>query len=448
MEEQTRFHKDDQYIVSKREPHRPLMIDVLVRLYQPLMSTTALSLYLLLWSEAERDDTKFTALHRDIMAMLNVEAKHLERAFYYLEGIGLLRTYKKENQAQAVYLYQLQTPLSARSFFADEVLTFLLVDTLGDVRVQQLKEAFGLQASLSDDVTEVTAPFQKMYAFSEYHYAMQPSLTEVPADDKGVRYSKEEWQWFQHFLRFVDEQWVDPTSLKDHKDLIMTAHTLYQFDDELLNEMITASVHPQTGILDAGKFQSLMLRSGRAQKAIATTMKEEEVEERPKSHKEQLFHAARLMAPVKFLESIKGQRNGIVTSDEMFTLKNIVEARVFDSSALNLVTYYCLWVKKEPELKRNRYEKIVNRLAQQKLQSLDEIWKALPTVYNEVTQFKQANNYTPKKTVVRPEWEEQSADKVTLSKEEVEKNEAMMKEQLQKQLAALRGQGGDTHEKT
>lgn len=437
MEEKTRFHRDDRYMVREKTPHRPLTIEVLSQLYQPLMSTTALSLYLLLWSEAQQTTSTTTTLHRDLMAMLNVSAAHLERAFQYLEGIGLLRTYVKEDNHQPFYLYQLQAPLTAQNFFADEVLTFLLVDTIGEVRVQKLKEYFNLQPSLPENMEEVTAPFQAMYTFSEWHFSSQPSLSETPEEEKNVRYSSDEWRWFQHFLTYVDEHWVDIASLKQHKELIMTAHRLYQFDDMLLNEMITASVHPQTGILDAGKFQSLILRSGRAQKMepkMAPVEKEE-----PQNHATQLFKVAQTMPPGEFLKSVKQQMNGIVTNDEQFTIKNIVEARVLDSGSLNLITYYCLWVKKDLELKRNRYEKIVNRIAQKQFSSLEEVWQAIPVVYQEVTQFKPAP-YRQEKKVIRPEWEQTKQSQKEQTKQTTSEE---MQAQLQAQLQQIRQKGGE-----
>lgn len=144
--------------------------EILTLLYQPLIGSLAHSLYLCLLSELERDQfTSKETTHKTLMTMMGI---HLDKIFEErkkLEGIGLLNVYKKKNNQEVTYLYELQKPFSPVEFFKDDVLSVYLYNRVGKHRYLQLRERFTLDKLNKQEYNEITVSFSDV--FTSLHHS-------------------------------------------------------------------------------------------------------------------------------------------------------------------------------------------------------------------------------------------------------------------------------------
>lgn len=115
---------------------------IVTALYQPLIGLSAYSLYMVLTEEsrsaAGQRQEKLTA---ELLSSLDIGVAEFYQARIRLEAVGLLRTYKKKSEEQ-VYVYELHPPLSASDFFADDVISLLLLERVGEKKFQALRKKY------------------------------------------------------------------------------------------------------------------------------------------------------------------------------------------------------------------------------------------------------------------------------------------------------------------
>ena len=88
---------------------------LLTLFYQPLTGPDPISLYLTLWAEGE-DYTTDKMTHYYLMNVLGMSVRSIFEARIALEAIGLLRTWRKDENDSRTFIYELVRPLEARSF--------------------------------------------------------------------------------------------------------------------------------------------------------------------------------------------------------------------------------------------------------------------------------------------------------------------------------------------
>jgi len=131
--------------------------ELLTMLYMPLIGSLATSLYLSLWSDlktCEIVSSEFT--HDHLTKRIGCTLIEITKARRKLEGIGLLKTYVKENGVEK-YVYCLFSPLSASDFFKHPVLNILLYNHLGKLDYDKLTNHFVTPNITLNKYTDITA---------------------------------------------------------------------------------------------------------------------------------------------------------------------------------------------------------------------------------------------------------------------------------------------------
>lgn len=129
---------------------------ILTFLYQPLTGATAYSLYMTLWSEVG-EETYWSdgILHSELLSILNIGIPELYQARIKLEALGLLKTYLKK-ESDKLFLYELKSPLSVERFFNDDLLSLLLLETVGKRKYKNLRQRFTVSPIDLIEYQEVT----------------------------------------------------------------------------------------------------------------------------------------------------------------------------------------------------------------------------------------------------------------------------------------------------
>lgn len=116
---------------------------LLTRLYQPLSGYGPIALYITLWSEFDKEITKSEELtHKNLFEMMQCSVNDFEAFRNKLEGLGLLKTYVKEESDKPFYVYELYAPLGAKEFFRHELLGTLIKQRLGEEDHKKIKSSF------------------------------------------------------------------------------------------------------------------------------------------------------------------------------------------------------------------------------------------------------------------------------------------------------------------
>jgi replication initiation and membrane attachment protein len=149
----------------------------LTLLYQPLIGAVAHSFYVTLLAQLEKDQYWCgEQTHRQLMLLLGAPLEVIYEERKKLEGIGLLKTYKrKEGDGETTYLYELQPPMTPKQFFENDVLSVYLFNRLGKTHYRQLRERFTLDKLEHEEYTELTYGFDEVFA-SLHHSEMVSNL--------------------------------------------------------------------------------------------------------------------------------------------------------------------------------------------------------------------------------------------------------------------------------
>lgn len=159
-----KLYMSDLYRIELHYPLDEVQSDILYYLYQPIIGSSALQLYMMLVVEGKRM-TRFlkpSALSR-LTSFLSLSLLDMEKAFQTLEGIGLLKTYVKHENDITQYVYQLQSPLSLKAFFRNQILASLLRESLSIEDFQKTIQYFRVVPEDLHDYEEITSRFQDAF---------------------------------------------------------------------------------------------------------------------------------------------------------------------------------------------------------------------------------------------------------------------------------------------
>ncbi|MBY6035228.1 DnaD domain protein [Fictibacillus nanhaiensis] len=177
----------DTYSVQSKGLLHEIDQKVLTLLYQPLVGAFAYSLYMTLWCESNMNQQ--TKKHQHLMNLTQFSLKDILSGRKKLEAIGLLKTFKQDQDNAREYLYELQLPLSPKAFFTDGFLSIYLFNRLGQKRFQEVRETFLVPQKDSDGFKDVTASFSDVFTSlhpSEMTAKSYSEITERAVDSENT----------------------------------------------------------------------------------------------------------------------------------------------------------------------------------------------------------------------------------------------------------------------
>lgn len=230
---------------------------IITLLYQPLIGAIAHSLFIALLSELERDQySSNETTHKTLMTMMGIPLDIIYEERKKLEGIGLLNVYKKKNDEDVTYLYELQKPFSPLEFFKDDVLSVYLYNRVGKHRYLQLRERFTLDQINKDEFKETTLSFSDVFTSLHHseisHHQGELSIAVeidqghamVSNDEKNRTYSILENSFDFELLTAHLSSLINPTKLLNDKvkDVIVQLAFVYRIDPLEMSKIIQDSL--------------------------------------------------------------------------------------------------------------------------------------------------------------------------------------------------------------
>jgi replication initiation and membrane attachment protein len=179
----------DRYLVRVVRPISFAEMGFVAQLYLPILGVESFALYQLLVHEVqETNGAASESTHRGLMLMTSLPLDRLLAARERLEALGLLEVRRRENQQRDYYYeYLLKPPLTPAEFFADYVLSLMLLNKIENNRYQQLRRKFAdpLAAGMEREYTHVENLTKD---FHEVFHSLKPSELEVPKGSERERF--------------------------------------------------------------------------------------------------------------------------------------------------------------------------------------------------------------------------------------------------------------------
>ncbi|GED28081.1 helicase DnaB [Brevibacillus agri] len=182
----------DRYLVRLARPLSFSEMGFVTQLYLPIIGVESYALYqMLVHSVQEASGASAEGTHRSLMLASSLSLDRLLDARERLEAIGLVEVRRRENQQRDYYYeYLLKPPLAPGEFFADYVLSLMLLNKIENVRYSQLRQQYAdaLGSKLAEEYSQVENITKD---FHEVFQSLKPSELEVKKGSERERFLTE-----------------------------------------------------------------------------------------------------------------------------------------------------------------------------------------------------------------------------------------------------------------
>lgn len=434
----------DRYIVKSNGLLHEYNRKILTLLYQPLIGSKAFSLYMTFWSELEQNRLWGNeSTHHFLMTIMQMPLNEIYQERLKLEGIGLLNTYLMEDEDPKKYIYELQPPLSPKSFFDDGVLNVYLYNRVGKNRYQYLRDFF-LDEKIGEEAKNVTRTFNEV--FQSLHMSElvlnTPHDMENPDGDfieniepSSIQIQDEEFD-FELFFAGLSENLVPKKAINSQvKDAIKKLSYIYGIDPiEMKNLVIDAMGQNEEIIIEELRRKArdwyqieygseLPTLVEKVQPLPYRSTNLEEMDEKDKH----LIQQLESLSPLQFLIDISG---GIEPSvQDLKIIEDVMFKQKLLPGVVNVLIYYVM-LKTDMKFSKGYVEKIASHWARKGIKTVKDavqVAKKEHRQYQEWAKTKEMKSF--KKRIVRqeklPAWlkeyEQSEEEKVDVQDFEVEK---------------------------
>ena len=153
----------DNYVVINKSIITSNDMDIINRLYLPIIGPMAVSLYKILYNDLNNlNEVSGILNHAHILSNLHISSRELVDTRGILEGIGLLKSYFKEDTVNE-YIYELYSPVSSHEFFSHPIFNVVLYNNVGKIEYERLLAHFKMPRISKDGYREITKKFNEVF---------------------------------------------------------------------------------------------------------------------------------------------------------------------------------------------------------------------------------------------------------------------------------------------
>ena len=212
---------------------------ILTLLYQPIIGSISISLYLTLWSFLDRNKVNsLNNTHNDLVISMQLKLDDIKEAKDKLEAIGLIKTYLKKGEVNN-YIYELYGPLSAYDFLNDPILNTALYNNLNKKEYKRIIDLFSMPKIDLKGYQDISCSFNDVYNFVSMNKNENSNIKKVSHLDLAFEPNIN----FNEVLSLIPEELLNIRSIsKDTKELIYELSFIYNLDNEQITEIIKNSL--------------------------------------------------------------------------------------------------------------------------------------------------------------------------------------------------------------
>lgn len=349
------------YRSDKRLPLSSVGERSLTDLYRPVIGVQAMALYFALTGDIGEEDLT----HLDLLNDLNIGLPQFIKERQRLEGLGLLRTYLKEDSELGdQYLYELIEPLPPEDFFKDQMMSFLLLNQVGEKKFRQLKGRFNGQAVDTDGYREVTSKFTEVYSFSQQDFkANEETLNQTAAEfhqsteaqqplDSG---ETDTLDW-ELLFQLAGKRHISPSAFTPViQEKVKLYHRIYGYQPLELVDFLADAYSIEKQAIDEKALERFVLKVNQktAPKPVTEVLKGDAQTRRKNTLLQQGFtegdwatiQDAEELTPMEYLQAVKENKGSFVTDGEQWLIRDLVQKSPLPNSVINILINYELIVQ-------------------------------------------------------------------------------------------------------
>ncbi|WP_394452241.1 replication initiation and membrane attachment family protein [Staphylococcus lugdunensis] len=216
-------------------------LEILNRLYAPLIGTHAIGLYHYL-NQFVSENNQELLTHYIIMNELKVNLLDFRKTMDYLEGIGLLKSFVRHQSDNSNFIYELIQPPTAYQFFNDPMLSVFLFSEVDKKRFVQLKQYFEQDRKDLTNYQNITHKFTEVFKMPNKDIKIDSQNIKSSQYYKGLDLSNEHFD-FELLKELLQHHFISSEIVTDEaKALILQLATLYGLTVEAMKRMILNSI--------------------------------------------------------------------------------------------------------------------------------------------------------------------------------------------------------------
>ncbi|RKQ29918.1 replication initiation and membrane attachment family protein [Oceanobacillus halophilus] len=356
----------------------------LTHLYQPLIGIQAVMLYQTLLHELSFQQES-PQTHHTLMNYLNIPLDEIYKARLKLEGIGLLKSFKKSEDHFTVYTYELQSPFSPNDFFDDAMLSQLLYHQIGYQKFEHLKNHY-TKWTYRDRGENITVSFNEIFqTFTPSLEVVQPVVNEEPSEVINV-----DLTWIEQMLkqRMIP---VGKVLTSDNRKLISQMMLLYDLDSYEIEKSVLWALNEENS-LDKEEFKTAchdLFKSKHNNSSVKLVEKVEtdEIENKkePQTKEEMLIQELETISPKQLLEDLSGGKQA--SEQDMKVIREVMTSQGLPAPVMNVLIHYVL-LQSNMKLSKAYLEKIASHWSRVKIKTAKE---AMEFAKKEKERFQQAS---------------------------------------------------------
>ncbi|MCQ6273445.1 replication initiation and membrane attachment family protein [Bacillus sp. V3B] len=434
----------DQYIVAANGLLHDYDRKILVFLYQPLIGSRCLSLYMTLWAEMEENRLwSETHSHHSLMNFMDMNLKEIYEARLKLEGMGLLKTFVKESEEHRSFVYELQPPLTPEQFLSDGMLNIYLYRKIGKTQFARVKRFFSEKAVQDSEFKQVTKAFQDV--FSTAHPSMFSYDEETKQDisesenerfigrlePKGIKAGVSDFN-FELLLAGLHESLISKDAFTNQvKEVVSSLAFLYGIDDPIQMKKIVLRAVNQDGKIDIEElrkaardwyqlehYDKLPSLIEKTQPAIYQTVNQE-----PETQEDKLIHYFETTSPLRYLRDMGGGSEP--SKADVKIIEDVLFQQKLNPGVVNVLIDNVMR-KTDMKLTQNYVEKIASHWARKNIRTVKEAMELAKMEHRQYAEWAEGKKTTkqsnykkkPVRTEVLPDWfdDKEKNEKTTPSK--------------------------------
>ncbi len=384
----------------------------LTLLYQPIVGSIAVSLYLTLWSFLDRN--KFNSLgntHNDLAISMQLKLDDIKEAKDKLEAIGLIKTYLKKGEVNS-YIYELYGPLSAYDFFNNPILDTALYNNLSKKEYKRIVDSFSLPKVDLKGYQDISCSFKDVYNFVSTEKLENNNIKRA----KHLGLSFEPSINFNEVLSLIPEELLNIRSIsKDTKELIYELAFIYNLENEAISEIIKNSLIDRKIDINLLKENCRSFykfeHKGKIPKIVYQNqplyLRQDQVNNTKRS---KLINQFETTSPYEFL-SLKQESKP--TEKDMEIIEYLMIEQKLNPGVVNVLLDYVLKINNN-KLVRKFVEQIAVQWKRSKIETVSDAIDFAKAEYGK------KNPKTSKKVEAVPSWFNQDIESDMLSDEELE----------------------------
>ena len=388
---------------------------LLTLFYQPIVGAEAISLYLTFWADGEgKNNDQWTHYH--LMNVLGFPVGKIFQARITLEAIGLLRSFKKTENNERAFYYELSAPLDAESFLKDPLLSMFLLNKVGENAYKQLRNRFIQPTKWKEGFSDVSRTFMDVFKPStktgntisnEEQFESKARKSSIPFYYEGFD--------FALLQDGLSEQLVPKSAMTlEAKEVIAKLAFLYKLNPIDMQKVVILALDDE-----------LQLSESRIKKACAdfyklTVSKNAPIIQKiveiktpallnttPLTKEEELIHYLETTAPIDVLKDIANGKEPILADVQL--ANHFVTHFKMPVGVVNVLLQYVL-LRTDMKLTKNYAEKIASHWMRKDVQTAKEAMELARNEHEQYTKWKNEGSkqktYTKKPTREEkvPDW--------------------------------------------